>query len=49
MNICDCCHRHDVETAPYLMDDNAEVTLCRACATKVRAEVMTLERIDQTA
>lgn len=35
---CDCCLRSNVTVRPFVMDDNAEVMLCRTCAAKVRKE-----------
>lgn len=43
---CDACHRRNVQVRAYLMDDNAEVVLCKACATQVRKECDTLTLID---
>lgn len=44
---CECCARSNttVHIAWYLIDDNAEVTLCRKCVQGLRAEGESVERI----
>jgi len=36
MDLCECCHSRRGQW--YLIDQNAEVTLCQPCARAMRAE-----------
>jgi ribosome-binding protein aMBF1 (putative translation factor) len=44
MEACECCGRSMASVQWYLLDENAEVTLCKPCAKAMTSE-MSVERI----